>query len=202
MLCMVDMCAHSIRNRPSRIKSSTFLSASMSGSIILTSTLSSRLRLLPSDSQPAGDSSSSPELLDSSEEEDGGMVLGRQIRTCAPVGASATATDSDVDMTRAIVTAATRAWTTRKALAMVILRERKLTSTSVSRVLATLAAIPTRRTRDALLPSADGARFSAMRALDRVDPFYRDLSSHTHATSLLHITELVTIKEERKAETY
>jgi hypothetical protein len=98
--------------------------------------------------------------------------------------------------------AAARAWTTRKALATVILRERKLTSASVSHVLATLAAIPARRTRDALLPSADGAGFSAMRALDRVDPFYRDLPSHTHATSLLQIMELVTIKEEREAETY
>jgi hypothetical protein len=202
MLCMVDMRAHSVRNRPSRIKSSAFASASMSGSIIPTSTLSSRSRLPPSDSRPAGDSSSSPESLDSSEEEDGGVVLGRRIRTCAPVGASATAADSDVDATRAIATAAARAWTTRKALATVILRERKLTSASVSRVLATLAAIPARRTRDALLPSADGAGFSATRALDRVDPFYRDLSSHTHATSLLQITELVTIKEEREAETY
>jgi hypothetical protein len=35
-----------------------------------------------------------------------------------------------------------------------------------------------------------------------VDPFFRDLSSHTHATSLLQIRELVTIKKKEKPETY
>jgi len=84
------------------------------------------------------------------------VVLGQRIKTCTPIGASATATDSDVDATRAIATAAAQAWTTRKALATDILRERKLTSVSVSRVLATLAVVPARHTCDALLPSTDG----------------------------------------------